>query len=811
MSTRPAKLVIRGSNVKFLRVFGLLLILGNLAAVAGFSQVGFVDATVNTSQNLLFRAVTEAPRFSSYATGFLSNLSNRSHTQLSFFPEEASLIAGGKALQIQNRFGVFRSNDSFTAFEPVAQYPAFVNGAEIASGKINTLVTSPDGKWLSYLKRTSPAFGDLVLVNLETQTETVVSNNVELDLSRRQISWSPNSDFFMYQKNNRVYYFSIDQFVSGRLLSEDFRSMGAGQISSVTWGINNELYFVSGSLVYQVLGVEFFTRSLYQEFLKTGKIVGTLPYSFDPNFDRFWISPDGSQILIDKNGRSVYLYFLQSNDFTGEGTTIQLPYLYLPRNTQVTKVLWSTDGVITILTTSLDGGSITSRIYRLDANARQETYTYTILGEDGVSDLVLSPQGTYTALLRADRVEIRNYKDWALVTTFQLAGPIKALFLSDNQVILAGTEETQLADISAKSARFLFFSQLAKLGYSKSSGAILGIQGSRVLEYNPQNGAWQTPADAADTAAAAGAGSAGSAGAAGNAAAAIATALFAEPNTATSDYRVYMENLTSGAYRNMIMVRKIRDIGTVSLFDPPVTRYEPFPTRDDVVDPAIFHHGSRIRAREVSLVFNGIDSVEGLTTILRTLSEYRIRATFFLNGDFIRRHPGAVREIADSGHEVGSLFTVYFNMADSRYQITNQFVRQGLASNEDEYFETTGRELSLLWHAPYYFTNPTIIAAGQAMNYQYVGRDVDSLDWVPKRDDTGISRLYYPSAELIESVLERKKPGSIISLTIGRPGDDRADGGRDDYLFNKLNLLLNNLIERGYSVVPVSTLIDRAK
>src|SRR5690606_8641822 len=151
-----------------------------------------------------------------------------------------------------------------------------------------------------------------------------------------------------------------------------------------------------------------------------------------------------------------------------------------------------------------------------------------------------------------------------------------------------------------------------------------------------------------------------------------------------------------------------------------------------------------IRRREVSLVFNAINSVEGLTTILNTLQEYEVRATFFLNGDFIRRHPGAVQEIADSGHEVGSLFTVYFDMADSRYQITSQFIRQGLARNEDEYYEATGRELSLLWHAPYYFTNPTILEAGKATNYTYVGRDVDSLDWVPKRDETGISRLYYP-------------------------------------------------------------------
>ncbi len=123
----------------------------------------------------------------------------------------------------------------------------------------------------------------------------------------------------------------------------------------------------------------------------------------------------------------------------------------------------------------------------------------------------------------------------------------------------------------------------------------------------------------------------------------------------------------------------------------------------------------------------------------------------------------------------------------------------------------TGRELSLLWHAPYYFVSPTIISASREMNYAYIGRDVDSRDWVPLRDETGFSRLYQPTAEIIENVIESKQPGSIVSMTVGKPGDDRPDGGRNDYLFQRLDVLINELIERGYRIVPVSTLMDNAR
>ena len=56
--------------------------------------------------------------------------------------------------------------------------------------------------------------------------------------------------------------------------------------------------------------------------------------------------------------------------------------------------------------------------------------------------------------------------------------------------------------------------------------------------------------------------------------------------------------------------------------------------------------------------------VEGLTKVLATLDEYKIRATFFLNGEFMARNPGAVREISASGAEAGSLFFANFDLTD---------------------------------------------------------------------------------------------------------------------------------------------------
>ena len=62
---------------------------------------------------------------------------------------------------------------------------------------------------------------------------------------------------------------------------------------------------------------------------------------------------------------------------------------------------------------------------------------------------------------------------------------------------------------------------------------------------------------------------------------------------------------------------------------------------------------------------------------------------------------------------------------------------------------------------------------------------------------------YLDSHHIVEKVVAEAKPGSIIPIRIGI-----TDGGRDDYLYRELALLIDNLIAMGYQIVPISTLIE---
>lgn len=759
-----------------------------LSAVLLSAEVTFGGLNLDRSGRLLFSAETENPEFGSFSTLFSTDLASGELKQLTFFPEKLMYLSQSGQIQIQNRFGVFRIDSDFGYPSVVKEFPSFVNGDVVASGKLQQVGSSPDGGYLLYLDPDGTAYADLVILDLREGGKSIISRRLTLSFDNSMVSWSGDSRFFVYQKGNALYYFSMDQLRRNEVMAEDLRMLGKGSLKSVQWGPQNYLYYISGSVLYKIHSAEFFTRSFYGDLLDAGQVMGKVPFRFDSNFDSFYISPDGEKMFFNKGGRNLILYFLNEDDYLSTGSTLSLPYLYLPRNTRIQRLLWSDDDVVTILTGSIRSGESSTGVFRISLDSGREESPneplyFTRMDERGLLDMALSPAKESVALLYSDRVVVKDYKTWNLKTTYRQKNPLHVVWTGEKELLVAGSETMELYETDTPaSARTVCLSQAVSYGYDPA-GELFARTGKNFYRFEGVKGWLNAGTEELD---------------------------FLPAEVVSEDYRVYLrENPGEGSYTNMVMVRRIKEYKTTALSSSGQS-YEAFPDQEDPVDFTNFTHGSRIRRREVSLVFNAVDTVEGLTDILTDLHEYGIRASFFVNGEFMRRNPDAVRELADSGHEVGSLFFSYFNMTDARYRITRDFIKQGLARNEDQYFKLTagegrqGKELALLWHAPYYFVNSEIIAASREMNYTYVGYDVDPLDWVPRDDEGG--GMYLPVPDLVERLMAKKKPGSIIPIRIGI-----VNGGREDYLFQHLDLLINGLISRGYRVVPVSTLIEHAK
>ncbi len=775
-------------------ILGAFLLLGAVTLVS--AEIVFSGLDLSSDNRLLFQGEVSAPHYGEYRALFgavLPTSEGRPDIRhLSFFPERLEYLSEADELQIQNRFGVFRSRFDESQFRQVERFPSFLadNGA-LTPGKQAPISASPDGRFLLYYAEAQDAYADLHLYDMVNDTVTEIAWGIDQRLDAAPVAWSPRSDFFVYEKHGELYYFAIEQHLSGRLPDEELRYLGPGSMRNMSWSPDGRLYYIRGSIVYELYDVEFFLRGLYSPALDPGRIAGRLPASFDASFDRFWVSPSATSLLFEQDGRNLTLIRLGMGEHMEQPAT--LPYLLLPRGADITRVVWGHNEIVTILVRL--GNNTDTVVYRLNLRTSISGAVFRRMPDTGIRDVSPSPSGRSIALLFRDRVQVKDYERWSDVHEFYHPEPLHVRFRTENELIIGGRYflETRLLENAGRT--FLGFAQVEQYGFAPSDSPSDHNSSDEVAETVRLNSGDIVRGYSFTT------------GRLGEAPAAE----LREAQVSSAEFRVYLQAQAGGPHQNTVMVRDVAAFGTSRLIPTPERRYVEFPSEDDRIDFDHFRHGSRLRAREISLVFNATDSARGLSSILRTLQTYDIRATFFVNGEFIRRYPDAVREIAEAGHEVGSMFHYHIDFSDVRFGVDRDFIKRGLAANEDEYFAATGGELSLIWHAPYYLVNREIVEAGKALNYTYVGRDVDSLDWVPKRSPAGISRLYQPSAELLDRVVESVLPGSIVALSVGKPGDGMPDGGRDDYLFDRLDVLLNSLMYRGYRVVPVSTLMERAR
>jgi peptidoglycan/xylan/chitin deacetylase (PgdA/CDA1 family) len=761
----------------------LLLALALAALQAAQAEVEFLGLDLAADDSLLFTARAGLPADGSYDSLFLAGLGTGGVTQLSVYPESISLVDGGKRLQIQNRFGLFRTDDTLHNLAPVEGYPAFARGSGVPAGRLSVSAPSPDGAYILATDASSPAYCRLYLVESATGKRVPVSDAVESEIGRFPARWSPDSRYFVYAKGGDLYYYSIDQLAGSRVLSEDFRRIGPGGIRSARWGADSSLFYLRGSSLYRILPAEFFPQAIYRGLAGMGAVAGVTPFPFDPNFDDFWVSAEGSRIVLSKGGRNLFLLYLDEDNPATPKKVAALPYLLLQGGTTVRDVLWPQRGPVTVFADSLMGGERSPGAYRFEAPADPSDLdlkpSLRELDVKGAKELVLSPDATEVAVVTDQGVSIKSYDDWSTVGTVKEADALHALWIDGQNLVVASGHVVESVELST-GARGLIALAAADSAGRADDGSIVAQAAGQAYSLNPKlatAGGWSP------------------------------TAAFSPKSatTTSSAYRVYLEP-SGGPFRNLVMVRSVKVFGTKPVLPPPAQGYAAFPDRDEAQGSGVFNHGSRIRRRELALSFDALDSSEGLTAVLNTLKDYGIKATFFVNGEFIRRSPGAARLLASSGQEVGSMFFTTVDPTDARFKADRDYVRRGLARAEDEWFAATGKELSLLWHTPFYSVNDDILEAGASMNYVCTGRDVDSLDWVSRADAQRYPDSYLDAHRLVEKIVASARPGSIIPVRLGVP-----ESGRDDYLFLELDLLVNALENEGYDIVPVSALIEHAK
>jgi len=758
--------------VKCLQLLAILI----WACTGLFAQVFFSGPDINPSGEVLFSVQAEIPGKGSYQTLFRQNINTSVREQLTFFPEQLTSLSGGQMVQIRNRFGTIRYDSSSKMISWLSEYQPFVTGGRIQRGRLEPLSPSPDGHWIVSLEPVTSARARLVLHDIRRGLRFVIDEFVER--GSVPVKWSPDSSVLLYAVRGSIFFARPDSFFSHTRVEERFRRIGSGGIESVDWYSSSHFLYIYETAVYRIAANELFTRALYSELVGPGVLAGKLPVRFVPSVDRFRSSPDGRAVLVAKNARAVYYFPLEGDDFVRVRNQLVQPYLLLPGNTAIVSFLWFQGSPPTVLTTAIqDGRKLFSAWMLIETDEVPEFKEFPIPA--GTEQLIPSPDNRYLAFLVGNLgLKVFDTVGWKEYAVFKDEAVVSAAWADDQTLFIGGTETVRRWNVGTGTSSVLFLSAVSAYGWDEQNIRVIADTKSLGRFSHEAGLLWR---------------------------AAASTRI--KPATKTNNnWRLYIDR-TTGYFDNMIFARSVKPSGgTIRLVSEPSVSFDAL-TGISVRDTGtgVFSAGLRSGERQVAVVFDAIDSPDGLAWILYVLRQYNIKATFFINGEFIRQHPAAVNEIVKAGHEAASMFFTTWNLAGTEFRVDRDFIMRGLARNEDDFYAVTGQELTLLWHAPGYVISSVILDSGEEAGYRYVFPDVTVPDWVTAEIGRSLPGLYKDASTIIDEIMAVKRPGSIIPVRIGQPS-----GTRTDWLYQKVETLINALVESGYQIVTVGDLIESA-
>ena len=186
----------------------------------------------------------------------------------------------------------------------------------------------------------------------------------------------------------------------------------------------------------------------------------------------------------------------------------------------------------------------------------------------------------------------------------------------------------------------------------------------------------------------------------------------------------------------------------------------------------------------IALTFDDGPHKKYTPEILDILSEYGVKATFFVIGKNCERFPEIFRRELDEGHEVGNHTYSHPDIDKLSY---NELMQELLATDET-LIEIRGYK-PRLFRLPGGKKNPQIEKIIIRLNYISVSWNVDTRDWKA-----------LPSQEISREILNKIKPGYIVLMhdyVVGKSGTPEA-----------LRTVIPALLEQGYKFVTVSELLD---
>ncbi len=191
--------------------------------------------------------------------------------------------------------------------------------------------------------------------------------------------------------------------------------------------------------------------------------------------------------------------------------------------------------------------------------------------------------------------------------------------------------------------------------------------------------------------------------------------------------------------------------------------------------------------------------------ILDVLKAKNAKATFFLIGVEAEKYPGITKRIYAEGHEIGNHTFTHPDISN----ISKRYFEVELSLTE-RFFEGKLGVKPVLFRPPYSIDQEPDTAdqvrpleLAQDLGYITVGDKIDPNDW---RDDPR-----RPADELVADVLKNLPPCEPGNLACGNVLLLHDGGGNRSETVKALPRIIDGVRQRGYEIVPVSTLLGKTR
>ena len=722
-------------------IFCLLLSLFSFSLTAGTS---FGNPDLNLNDEILFTVRHNMVGTSPYKSLFYAALKDgkpaKAPEVITCFPEQMELLSGGDELQIRNRYGIARYSKKtgvLTWIERNSTMPENIV-------PVVPYAESPDGKYFCRIERTSIYSGNLTLVSTQTGKSSVLCEGVLNSYEDLPVKWAPDSTVLIYEKNGGVYFCNPDAVLRGVEIDERYRKVGRGSINSVYWASSKYLAYVDDYLLYKINTKELYTLGLYSGIIGQGKPMGRLPFQFNPLTDKFSCNDEVTSAVVTQNGKLFTYLVVRSASCDYMDVIYSRPYTESNASLVASYVFWDASGKPVLWQEKLpfDGIKEHGSVYKLGAQTQH------VLEIEDSGKPFLSPNGTRVAFFAGSTVYVYDINSWKRIAVLTGEKVVSAIWTDDSNLYVGGEKSVRSWNILTNKADTITLASVSAGYWDSSDYSVIADTGnSNFYRYDSKKKTWSKTE--------------------------VTSAI--EPVKQNGRYRVFIGTTPNKNYDNALYVRSL--------------------SKRAVTNP-LYKESTKKSAekKKVALAFELYDNADGLPLILSELKKFNAKGSFFINGEFIRRYPAETKQIVTNGHLCASMFFTTADLTENSFVINEDFVRRGLARNEDEFYACTGTELTLYWHAPYYSVSPELITYGGNAGYTYVNACTDVSEFTnPDMDPEKLIKRFCQALE--------KSDGGVVSV-VG--GFSQSNHSRP--LYKYIALLISALLDSGYELVDLNSL-----